>query len=103
MPVNLQNTQVSTDAYKIYLIVHGHQLNWLSGLMDAFREEMKDVVREWNLRDSNVQVFNEETAFEKHIIVAYVPVDEIGPLKLPNGNPDDAKVQAWFTTHKYLR
>ena len=70
LPLNLQNTQVSTDAYKIYLIVHGHQLDWLPGLMDALRGEMKDVVKEWNLRDSNVKVFNEETAFENHIIVA---------------------------------
>lgn len=99
LPVNLQTTQVSTEAYKIYLIVHGHRLDWLPGLMDALREEMKDVVKEWNMRDSNVKVFNEETAFENHIIVAYVPVAEIGSLKLPNGNPDDAKVLAWFKAH----
>lgn len=100
LPVNLQTTQVSTEAYKIYLIVHGHQLSWLPELMDALREEMKDVVKEWNMRDSNVKVFNEETALENHIIVAYVPVSEIGPLKLPHGNPDDAKVLAWFKAHE---
>lgn len=100
LPVNLQTTQVSTEAYKIFLIVHGHQFSWLPGLMDALREEMKDVVKEWNMRDSNVKVFNEETALENHIIVAYVPVSEIGPLKLPNGNPDDAKVLAWFKAHE---
>ena len=100
LPVNLQTTQVPTEAYKIYLIVHGHHLDWLPGLMDALREEMQDVVKEWNMRDSNVKVFNEETALENHIIVAYVPVAEIGPLKLPNGNPDDAKVLAWFKAHE---
>lgn len=100
LPINLQNSQVPTKAYKIYLIVHGHKLEWLDGLMNAFRQEMKEVVKEWNLRDSNVKVFNEETALENHIIVAYVPVAEIGPLKLPNGNPDDAKVLTWFKEHE---
>ena len=100
LPVNLQNTQVPTNAYKILLIIHGHKLEWLPGLIDALRKEMKDVVTEWNLRDSNVKVFNEDTALENHIIVAYIPVAEIGPLKLPNGNPDDTKVLAWFDEHK---
>ncbi len=99
LPINLQTTQVSVDAYKIYLIIHGHRLDWLSGLTDALRKEMKEVVKEWNLRDSNVKVFNEETALENHIIVAYVPVAEISALKQPNGNADDAKVQAWFKAH----
>lgn len=99
LPVNLQNTQIATEAYKIYLIIHGHQLDWLSGLMDALRKELKDVVKQWNLRDSNVKVYNEATALENKLIVAYIPKVETKSLRLPDGSIDDAKVQAWFAAH----
>lgn len=100
LPVNLQNTQITTEAYKIYLIIHGHQLDWLLGLMDALRKELKDVVKQWNLRDSNVKVYNETTALENKLIVAYIPKAETKALRLPDGSVDDAKVQAWFAAHE---
>ena len=100
LPVNLQNTQVPTEAYKIYLIIHGHQLDWLSGLMDALRKELKDVLNQWNLRDANVKVYNEATALENKLIVAYIPRPETAALRQPDGSPDVAKVQAWFTAHE---
>ena len=99
LPVNLQNTQIATEAYKIYLIIHGHQFDWLSGLMDALRKELKDVVKQWNLRDSNVKVYNEATALENKLIVAYIPKAETKSLRLPDGSIDDAKVQAWLAAH----
>ena len=100
LPVNLQNTQIATEAYKIYLIIHGHQLDWLLGLMDALRKELKDVVKQWNLRDSNVKVYNEAIALENKLIVAYIPKAETKALRLSDGSIDDAKVQAWFDAHK---
>ena len=100
LPVNLQNTQITTEVYKIYLIIHGHQLDWLLGLMDALRKELKDVVKQWNLRDSNVKVYNETTALENKLIVAYIPKAETKALRLPDGSVDDAKVQAWFAAHE---
>jgi hypothetical protein len=100
LPVNLQNTQVPTEAYKIYLIIHGHQLDWLLGLTDALRKELKDVVKQWNLRDSNVKVYNEESALENKLIVAYIPKVETQTLRLPDGSVDEVKVQAWFDAHK---
>ena len=100
LPVNLQNTQIATEAYKIYLIIHGHQLDWLLGLMDALRKELNDVVKQWNLRDSNIKVYNEATALENKLIVAYIPKAETKTLRLPDGSVDDAKVQAWFAAHK---
>jgi hypothetical protein len=100
LPVNLQNTQIATEAYKIYLIIHGHQLDWLLGLMDALRKELNDVVKQWNLRDSNVKVYNEATALENKLIVAYIPKAETKVLRLPDGSVDDAKVQAWFAAHE---
>lgn len=86
LPVNLQNTQITTEAYKIYLIIHGHQLDWLLGLLDALRKELKDVVKQWNLRDSNVKVYNEATALENKLIVAYIPKADTKSLRLPDGS-----------------
>ena len=100
LPANLQNTQIATEAYKIYLIIHGHQLDWLLGLMDALRKELNDVVKQWNLRDSNIKVYNEATALENKLIVAYIPKAETKALRLPDGSVDDAKVQAWFAAHE---
>lgn len=100
LPVNLQNTQIATEAYKIYLIIHGHQLDWLLGLMDALRKELNDVVKQWNLRDSHIKVYNEATALENKLIVAYIPKAETKVLRLPDGSVDDAKVQAWFAAHE---
>lgn len=100
LPVNLQNTQVDAEAYKIYLIIHGHQLDWLLGLTDALRKELKDVVQQWNLRDANVKVYNETTALENKLIVAFIPTQETKALRLPDGSIDDAKVQAWFAAHE---
>lgn len=99
LPVNLQNTQVLTEAYKIYLIIHGHQLDWLLGLVDALRVALKEEVKQWNLRDSNVKVYNEATALENKLIVAYIPKTEIQALRLLDGSVDDAKVKAWFDAH----
>ena len=101
LPVNLRNTHLSTEAYKIYLIIHGHQLDWLLGLTDALRKELKNVVTQWNLRDSNVKVYNEETALENKLIVAYIPKEETKALHLPDSGIDNAKVQAWFAAHDY--
>ncbi len=100
LPVNLQTTEVQSQDYKIYLIIHGHQIDWLLGLIDALRVELSEVVKQWNLRDSNIKVYNEETALENKLIVAYIPRAETNALRLPDGSIDDAKVQSWFRTHK---
>ena len=101
LPINLQNTQVLTDAYKIYLIIHGHRLDWLLGLIDALRVALQEEVKKWNLRDSNIKVYNEQTALENHLIVAYIPRADIDLLRQPNGNADDAKVKEWFDNHRW--
>ena len=100
LPVNLRNAQIPSETYKIYLIIHGHHLDWLNGLTDALRKEMKDVVKEWNLRDSNVKVYNEQTALENNLIVAYIPVADLPSVKQRDGNADEKKVWAWFDKAK---
>lgn len=97
LPVNLRNAEVPTKDYLIYLIVHGHRLDWLPGLQDALREALRDVVKEWNLRDSNVKALNEEIAKELHLITAYVSRDNVDSLRQDNGNADELAVSRWFT------
>lgn len=73
LPIRLRELSIDPQSYLICLIVHGHQLGWLVGLQDAFRDAMREVVTEWNIQDSNVRVYNEETALESKLIVAYIP------------------------------
>lgn len=96
LPVNLRNAEVSTNDYLIYLIVHGHRLDWLPGLQDALRESLRDVVKGWNLRDSNVKALNEEIAKELHLITGYVPRDIADSLRQDNGNADEVAVSRWL-------
>lgn len=96
LPVNLRNAEVPTNDYLIYLIVYGHRLDWLSGLQDALREALRDVVKEWNLRDSNVKALNEEIAKELHLITGYVPRNIVDRLRQDNGNADELATSRWF-------
>ena len=99
LPLNLRNAEIHTNDYLIYLIVHGHRLDWLSGLQDALREAMRDVIKEWNLRDSNVKALNEEIAKELHLITDYVPRDIVDSLRQDNGNADELSVSRWLAEY----
>ena len=99
IPSNLLSSTESPSEYRIFFIIHGHQLDWLGGLQDSLREVLRDVVNQWNMRDSNVKAFNEETALVNNLIVAYVPKEDIKELKEPNGNMDVEKTTKWFDKH----
>lgn len=99
LPINLQTETTTSDTYKIYLIIHGHREDWLIGLLDALKDAMREVVKQWNLRDSNIKVFNEEIALENKLIVAYVPKVDLPTVKQDNGNADPAKIDQWFKVH----
>lgn len=99
LPLNLRNAEIHTNDYLIYLIVHGHRLDWLSGLQDALREALRDVIKEWNLRDSNVKALNEEIAKELHLITDYVPRDIVDSLRQNNGNADELSVSRWLAEY----
>lgn len=97
----LGNFLSTPQSYLICLIVHGHQLDWLVGLQDAFRDAMREVVTEWNIQDSNVRVYNEETALESKLIVAYIPKEERDSVRETDAksNMSAEKAKEWFHLH----
>ncbi len=100
LPVNLRVCNISSNQYLICLIIHGHKLDWLGGLQDAFREAMREVVKQWNIMDSKVKVFNEEMALEKHLIVAYIPKEQRDLVREKDGGISYCKVKEWVVAHK---
>ena len=101
LPIRLRELSIDPQSYLICLIVHGHQLDWLVGLQDAFRDAMREVVTEWNIQDSNVRVYNEETALESKLIVAYIPKDERDSVRETDAksNMSAEKAKEWFHLH----
>lgn len=99
LPINIQLDKSATNTYRIFLIIHGHRKDWLIGLLDALRDAMREVVKQWNLRDSNIKVYNEEIALENKIIVGYIPKVDLPLVKQTNGNAEPEKVEQWFAEH----
>lgn len=96
LPVNLRSLDLRSDQYLICLIIHGHKVEWLGELQDAFRDAMREVIKEWNIQDSKVKVYNEELAVENHLIVAYIPKSERDAVRNADGNADKQKMKDWF-------
>lgn len=99
IPFNLQVADVPSNDYLIYLIIHGHRIEWLPGLQDALRDALREVINEWNMKDSNVKAINEEIAKELHLITGYVPKNLTAALKQENGNADEEATRQWFIDH----
>lgn len=99
LPVNLLGITISPDQYLIILIIHGHKLEWLIGLIDALRDSLREVVNQWNIKDSNIKVFNEEEALKHQLIVAYVPKQDRDALRDPDGNMNMELAKQWFDIH----
>ena len=98
--MKFRSLTLNADDYLICLIVHGHKLEWLIGLQDAFREALREVIEQWNIKDYKVKVYNEEMALEKRLIVAYVPKEQRDILREPNGNISQEKMKEWFDCEK---
>lgn len=99
LPKNLRLEKSSTETYRIYLIIHGHKEDWLLGLLDSLKDALREVVKKWNLRDSNIKVYNEAIALENKIIVKYIPKSVLPSVRQDNGNADPVKVVEWFAAH----
>lgn len=68
LPENLSNIDLSKASYEMFLIVHGHKIEWLPPLMDALKKDLKSVLRLWNISDVSVKVINEQIAKSKGLI-----------------------------------
>ena len=64
------------------------------------REALREVIKEWNMKDSNVKAINEEIAKELHLITGYVPKNLIAALKQENGNADEEATKQWFIDNR---
>lgn len=100
LPLNLRNLEISPNQYVICLIVHGHQIDWLGGLQDAFREAMREVIKQWEINDSQVKVYNEEIALENGLIVAFIPKNERDKVRDEDGSISREKTIEWFDNHE---
>lgn len=99
LPIHLQQFSMPPGEYLIYLIVHGHQIDWLGGLQDAFREAMRGVIRQWGIKDFQVRVYNEKIALEKRLIAAFIPKSERDYVRDKDGSVSLQKTIDWFATH----
>ncbi len=101
LPMNLRLSEISSDQYVIYLIIHGHREDWLMELSDAVKDALREVIVRWKMKDSNVKVLNDEMAMEKmpQLIVKTVPKAEVEGLRLADGSVDFASVRRWFDAH----
>jgi hypothetical protein len=99
LPKHLRDLRITSNLYLICLIVHGHRIEWLGGLQDAFRDVMRDVIDEWEMKDSQVKVYNEETALENRLIAGYIPKNERNMFRDKDGNMNLEKTVDWFNGH----
>lgn len=79
--------------------MHGHQVDWLGGLQDAFREAMRAVIYRWGIKDYHVKVFNEDMALKNGLIAAFIPKNERDDVREKDGSVSLKKTIDWFATH----
>ena len=99
LPLHLQKWSIVPSKYAVCLIVHGHKIDWLGGLQDALREAMRDVIKQWSIKDAQVKVYNEDTALEYQLIVAFIPKSERDAVREKDGSISLDKTKAWFSEH----
>ena len=101
LPINLLLTNVASDKYVVYLIIHGHREDWLSELSDALKDALRDVVRRWKMKDSNVKVLNDALALENvpQLIVKTVPKAEVDSFRLADGSVDFERLSRRLALH----
>lgn len=101
LPINLRLTNVASDKYAVYLIIHGHREDWLMELSDALKDALRDVIRRWKMKDSNVKVLNDALALENvpQLIVKTVPKAEVDSFRLTDGSVDFERLKHFLTSH----
>lgn len=102
LPRRMKEVDIKGNNYAIYLIVHGHRMDWIDGLQDALKEALREVLAKWHIPDSNVKAVNHEVAKELKLIVDYIPVEELPEIKQPLDDTEQHRRNAveWFKQHK---
>lgn len=98
LPIHLREVKLDLNSYVLYLIIHGHDDSWMPGLQDSLKEALRDVVAKWQIPDSNIKALNHEMAMQLHLIVNYIPIEELDAVKTPSNDTEQHKVNAreWF-------
>lgn len=101
LPINLRLTHIASDKYVIYLIIHGHREDWLMELSDALKDALRDVIRQWKMKDSNVKVLNDALALENvpQLIVKTVPKAEVDSFRFADGSVDFERLSSRLALH----
>ena len=60
---------------------------------------MRDVIKQWSIKDAQVKVFNEETARDNQLIVAFIPKSERDAVREKDGSISLDKTITWFAEH----
>ncbi len=68
VPEGLRSINMRDADYQLYLIVYGHQPEWLVPLSDALKSQLRHVLKVWNVKDVAVKVINEKIAKQKGLI-----------------------------------
>jgi len=78
--------------YVLYLIIHGHKIEWIPPIQDELRDKLRHVLRAWNIKDLDVKVVNHQTALELGLIEKFFPIEELE--KLRGKSPEEKQLVA---------
>lgn len=67
--------------YKMYLIIHGHETEWMVDIQNALQMKMQHILRAWGIHDSSLKAINHEVAKSLCLIEDYFPIHDLEVLK----------------------
>lgn len=79
IPLNL-NTVDENIRYRLYLVIHGHEREWMTPIQDELRNRLRHILKVWNIKDIDVQAINHDDAYDKGLIKVFFPTDELYKL-----------------------
>lgn len=68
LSTEFKNLDLATCSFRLILIIHGHEKNWLPPLQDTLTKALQPLVKTWALGVSVVAVLNEDGA-RKHGLI----------------------------------
>lgn len=98
LPNSIQNVTLGSVDYAIYLIIHGHKIEWMLPIQDELKIKLKHSLKLWKIPDINVYAINHEEAKRIGLIDKYLPLDVLDDFK-HKGLHDTTLQQAveqWF-------